>query len=236
MGNKSNSEAQSAGGFFLGFLKIILAWPVILGIFLLIHGGTIIEIAKSRVLEITPGGIKIGNLIEENTENQIDYLKEIASMIVANQDDPDIVLQLTEELAYGIQSLEQGLELDASLMAIDVDEHDMVTAEAGALDGFEFILDRNIHDAIDSFRMAESTWPEYHNVGEIRRLLEGFLEILETAPRSEIEAVWLDIYDEILSEYSWGMPEDIRTRFREKLDLPVYEIRLNAPLTSRGNL
>lgn len=76
--------------------------------------------------------------------------------------------------------------------------------------GFEAILARDLEAALNSFERASELWPDYHNVSEIRDLLRrvaGF----EKPPD---ESIWAGIDNRILTQFSWGMPEDIRQRFR----------------------
>jgi hypothetical protein len=76
--------------------------------------------------------------------------------------------------------------------------------------GFDALLARDHDAALAAFRRAEAAWPDYHNVAEIRRLLE------RTTPESP--AAWRDLYDTILTDYVWGMPEDQREAMRAALE------------------
>jgi hypothetical protein len=76
--------------------------------------------------------------------------------------------------------------------------------------GFDALLARDHAAALAAFRRAEAAWPDYHNVAEIRRLLE------RTSPASD--AAWHTLYETILTEYVWGMPEDQRRAMRASLE------------------
>ena len=97
---------------------------------------------------------------------------------------------------------------------------DITSAEEGERQGFEYILSNNIDGAIRAFAKAEKIWPTYHNVSEIRDLLESKRPSLGAASETERDRVWQEIYGEILSKYSWGMPSDVRTQIRSRLNLP----------------
>jgi len=80
--------------------------------------------------------------------------------------------------------------------------------------GFEAILDRDFDAALEAFTEARKTWATYHNVAEIQRRLAKFKK--KGLPIDE--AKWAEIDRAILTEFSWGMPSDIRERFRAQVD------------------
>jgi hypothetical protein len=75
--------------------------------------------------------------------------------------------------------------------------------------GFDALLARDHAAALAAFRRAENAWPDYHNVAEIRRLLE------RARPTSDAE--WRRLYAKILADYVWGMPDDQRRAMRDAL-------------------
>lgn len=83
---------------------------------------------------------------------------------------------------------------------------------AGAAErrGFEALLARDAAAALAAFDEARRIWPEYHNVAEIGRAIRRYGDSLAD-PRSPS---WPQLYREILTQYSWGMPEDLRPRLR----------------------
>ena len=76
--------------------------------------------------------------------------------------------------------------------------------------GFEAILERDIDAALDAFTEARRLWPDYHNVAEIQRYLA---QLQKSRPSLE-PSDWVNINRTILTEYSWGMPPDIRAELR----------------------
>lgn len=76
--------------------------------------------------------------------------------------------------------------------------------------GFEAIVERDLQAAIEAFTEARQLWPDYHNVAEIQRFLTQMAR--RDAPLDE--AAWATINRTILTEYSWGMPADIRAELR----------------------
>lgn len=80
--------------------------------------------------------------------------------------------------------------------------------------GFEAILDRDFEAALKAFTEARKTWSTYHNVAEIQRHLAK----LEKQGTPLDAAKWAAIDRTILTEFSWGMPPDLRERFRANVD------------------
>ena len=79
--------------------------------------------------------------------------------------------------------------------------------------GFDFLVSKNAEAALLAFANAEKLWPSYHNVAEIRKLLEGNLAALKEG-KSE---AWTTFYKTLLAKYSWGMPADIKSKLSEQL-------------------
>lgn len=58
---------------------------------------------------------------------------------------------------------------------------------------------------------ARRIWPEYHNVAEIGRALRK----REDRLRDPESPGWQQLYREIITRYSWGLPEDLRKAIRQ---------------------
>ena len=83
------------------------------------------------------------------------------------------------------------------------------------LKGFGFIVSKDAEAAIEAFANAEKLRPVYHNVAEIRKLLEENRAALVAAPREGPSEAWRNVYRTILSKYSWGMPDDVKKKLAE---------------------
>lgn len=80
--------------------------------------------------------------------------------------------------------------------------------------GFQYLIEKNIRDAIDAFEKAEKAQNSYHQVYEIARYLRT-----ENSKVKDSEKIdWPNIYKTILNEYSWKMPEEIKTELNRKVD------------------
>ena len=98
------------------------------------------------------------------------------------------------------------------LVEVDLVRIDAVDTAFRNCQGFEYLLNRDVDAAIEAFGKAFEIWPDYHNVQEIVKTLEQARERL----RSRDDRSWNKLYRMILTQYSWGLPNDLRLQFREK--------------------
>lgn len=75
-------------------------------------------------------------------------------------------------------------------------------AKENESDGFEYLRTGDFESALASFTSAYNKFPEYHNVDEIRKLLE---EEKNRTNFSDANAK-KKIIEQILRDYPWGMP------------------------------
>lgn len=85
------------------------------------------------------------------------------------------------------------------------------------LKGFESIVNKDVEVSVQAFANAEKLWPSYHNVSEIRKLLEDNRVALAAAPREGKSDAWTNVYRTLISKYSWGMPAGVKTRLGQQL-------------------
>jgi hypothetical protein len=85
------------------------------------------------------------------------------------------------------------------------------------LKGFDFLVSKDAAAAIKAFASAERLWPSYHNVAEIRKLLEDNRAALVSAPREGRSDAWSNVYRVLIKQYSWGMPADVKSKLSEQL-------------------
>ncbi|MBF0227711.1 MAG: adenylate/guanylate cyclase domain-containing protein [Desulfobacterales bacterium] len=78
--------------------------------------------------------------------------------------------------------------------------------------GFNYLLEKNINDALYAFSKAEEIWPDYHHVSEIRVLLNNEKD------SDENDNKWKRIFSIIISKYSWGIPSEIKKQMDEFLE------------------
>jgi hypothetical protein len=87
--------------------------------------------------------------------------------------------------------------------------------------GLEAILSHNLDAALQAFTEARVVWPDYHNVAEIQR----YLAQLKQAGSLTNEREWIAVERTLLTEYSWGIPADLRSELRRRVDAAAYEAK-----------
>lgn len=77
--------------------------------------------------------------------------------------------------------------------------------------GFSYLINRDVANAINAFTSSENTYKQYHQVYEIAMYLTRNKSKLISS-NSEF---WKTALKKIATDYSWGMPLDIKTKLLE---------------------
>lgn len=221
MSEKSKSE------LFLEALKILL-WPGIVIIAALWFGSDLKEMLKNRSWKI--GIVEMGEKIETlegSVQEQLIVQKDYLSKINKKATNADSVRMLTEEAILAIENAQQGVKREIQNIQNAVpdavqpqqtsnsdESSGSLTAQQWEKTGFNFIVDRDVEQAIEAFTEAEKKRPDFHNVSEIRRLLVNKKENLNDVDSDG----WKPVYEKILKDFSWGMPSGIRPKMKAYLD------------------
>jgi len=219
--------------FTLEIIKIFL-WPTLITFAVIWLGPDLKEILKNRTWKI--GVVEVGDRINNLQESMQDALmlqKDYLIKIKVNSASSDKVKELAENAINTIDNSQKGVKKDINNIqqalpqkplvesAITTDKNviqegkklDPNSARSWELNGFKYILSRDIEPAIQAFSEAEKIWPDYHNVGEIRNLLVSNHQALETKD----SAKWKECYQRILKDLAWGMPQKIRQDMQKYL-------------------
>jgi hypothetical protein len=125
------------------------------------------------------------------------------------------------------------------------EKNNLEIARSNEKKGFQALLDANINlthgnlpqarenfsQARENFSRAYQAFPTYHNVDEINKLLIATEKKFNQQSEAERTQQLSRIFGQILTNYSWGMPPDIR----QKMLLSNYQIGIyysHANLTS----
>ena len=81
-------------------------------------------------------------------------------------------------------------------------------------EGFRKLLERDYQGAVDRFKSAEDEFPSFHQVYEIRRLLERERAGLEAGGSEK----WKEVYRKIVSGYSWKAPPELLAELKSASD------------------
>ena len=221
-------DRYALGRLVLDYLRIFI-WPAILFLVILLFREDVREILRSREFEVA-GVFKIGQQVERLEAQAAEEIADVRALVQELQDRPDLpaetvaadidskLTRLTSNLSREVQQIQQiapnlaparpggGEGAQAAR-----DPGSTATAAALEREGFEALIDKDAASALTAFERAEAAWPDYHNVAEIRALLAEYQARLTD---SDAKA-WRKLYRVILTEHSWGMPSDLRPRFRK---------------------
>ncbi|SRR5579883_1838978 len=223
---------KSSPEIVLEYIKVFI-WPFLAVGAVLWLGGDLKEILETRTVKI--GVLEIGNRIsglDSTLQNTLVVQKDNLNKIIAlsNNEDVKKYAQLNID---SIESTQKGIKKDIQTIqgalpqpsASTSEKNDPVptetqvgnkpptTAAGWEAQGFDYLLKRDILPALDAFTQAEKVWPDYHNVSEIK----GLLIQNQAALQSKSSEKWKEIYQEILSKYSWGMPSSARLGMQSQL-------------------
>lgn len=82
-----------------------------------------------------------------------------------------------------------------------------IEAKSWELEGFKQLLNQNLVTASKAFKKSYEILPTYHNVDEILKFLINL--------KKDKLINWCNIYQDILKEYSWGMPNEIKIKMQQ---------------------
>lgn len=141
-------------------------------------------------------------LLSKNDSLKSQKLELEKGILEINQN-PKIAKEVSETLIK-----EQGISTDYFQVTKSKDKS---SAEKYENDGFQSLIDKNIELAILSFTKSENSFNGYHQVYEISKYLRknknGLLDKTSTN--------WKATYKRIVTDFSWGMPENYKDKLEE---------------------
>lgn len=224
-------ESHELAKIVLDYIRVFI-WPLILvgGAFL--FNEDIVKLINER--EIKFAGLEIGskiteriNSVKENTKAEFEDIKKLFEELnVAKTKSPDIAPQIFDKISVKITALDKNIDKDVGRISQDflvlyenpVKESSLINQQQDAMafesKGFQFLLNKDIEEAINAFAKAEELWPSYHNVWEIKQFLLSEKTRLLNRENTNNDLAWERVYVTLLSKYSWGMPDNFREKFR----------------------
>ncbi|ALU45370.1 hypothetical protein [Pseudoalteromonas rubra] len=205
--NDHTEQKLAAYRLVLEYIKVFL-WPAILILAFAVYGDKLFKIIEQR--EVDAFGLKLGKQIEDISSNYEAQIAQLKKDIEASQE-PATLLKKVDgiqvNLAKQLSSVKQTVLLTETPTVpnrkAQVDQYERA--------GFNAILARDVSEALSQFSAAQAIWPDYHNVSEIKRLLSKQKNQLQDSQNT----AWQAVFDTVLTQYSWGMPDDIRVQFRQ---------------------
>ncbi|MDB5232996.1 MAG: hypothetical protein JWN76_3801 [Chitinophagaceae bacterium] len=110
------------------------------------------------------------------------------------------IMQIDKQLTTDVRTIPQNTRIDYE------------AAREFELEGFDYLMQKDVSKAIDAFANAENNYPSFHQVYEIR----NFLSSNRVKLNSQDEQEWKAAYKVIADKFGWEMPEDIKAAFRKK--------------------
>lgn len=199
-------------------------WPALIVALLIVFNSEIHDILKGGGWSVGPVKVEQRvNVMATAVQNQFLAQKDLATKIQENSGDQAKVKEYADKLIENIKASQQGLSKDVDQLKavipaqqsgageqVPTTKERPATAQDWELKGFEALVAKDVDTAIDAFAQAESIWPQLHNVAEIRSLLVSKREALKDPKSAEWRATQL----KILSDYSWGMPPNVREKLK----------------------
>lgn len=224
MGNDPASRKDTSW-LVLEYIKTLM-WPAVVLFIVVVYAADFREILRTREVDIG-GVLRIGSAVENlNQELQAELadLRELAKQVEPSASGAEARQQLETKItaieenftreAARIQSTAPAAQ--AASPATQGASREARASEAESR-GFDAIVSGDLDGAISAFNEAAAIWPDYHNVSEIRDLLNRKKPSMDGLAPRERQARWADVHKELLTKYSWGMPEDVRMNLRQRV-------------------
>jgi hypothetical protein len=213
-------DPYAFGRLVLEYLRVFM-WPLIVLAVVLVYQDDVRKILSEREVDIF--GLRIGKQVADIEQRALAEIADVRHLLEAQQAPGSANAgEIAQDIDTKLASLERNLNREIGrIQRTDEAVQRPSQATGGVGDraqraaaaerrGFEAILERNLDGALAAFGEAYRIWPDYRNVQEILRLLEKDKERL----RAPADTAWTQLYRTILTRYSWGLPDDLRPRFR----------------------
>ena len=217
MGDDSGSRKDTSW-LILEYVKTLM-WPVVVLFIVVVYAADFREILRTREVDIG-GVLRIGSAVEnlnQELQAKLADLRELAKQVEPGASG----VEAREQLETKITAIEENFTREAArIQTVAPAAQAAPAAQVASPEARASEAERREFDAIDgaiaAFSEAATIWPEYHNVSEIRDLLSRAKPTMESLPAGERRARWMDLQKTLLTRYSWGMPEDVRTALRQR--------------------
>jgi hypothetical protein len=185
----------------------MLAIPVVLGI-----GGWVIQ-QRLQNQTVSRDYVQLAvSILKEPQDSKIDPAMRDWAVQLLNENSPTkFDKKVAEQLKAGTVQLPQDFSVTQAVLPVASGDLRGDAAE-WELKGFDALIRKDGETALQAFTNAEKLRPSYHNVSEIKKLLEKNRAALNAAPKDGKSEAWSSVYRTITTNYSWGMPADVKTQ------------------------
>lgn len=157
-------------------------------------------------------------------KDEIAELENIKQRLTSEVKTKDTIINIQEKIiskSSDLETVRRGEILKVQLQesvarrpaTIQRENTNSELAEKYELEGFNFLLQRDVNNAILSFRKSE----ESHNGFNMVYAIASYLDINRDELSDKKSDLWEEVYQTILNDYSWKMPDEIKTKLTEEI-------------------
>lgn len=174
-------------------------------------------LAERRLLAEFFSNVTVSSKLKEGWQDYYEVLDRQYKNEIAKQD--SIITEIDTSTILGQERLENAIYVknkiqNTGLTSPIVQKADISNYEVALqkeLEGFQYLLNQNLDDAIIAFSKAEKSYNSFHQVYEI----ELFLKQIKKSGATKDDEFWNFIYRELLRKYSWKMPVEIKSELQK---------------------
>jgi hypothetical protein len=170
-------------------------------------------LAERRLLAEFFSNVTVSNKLKEGWENYYDILDEQYKIELAKQD--SIINKIDSSTIKGKVELENALLVKNKIKNTgltspiiptkNISSNNYELALKNELEGFNYLLEKNIEDAISAFSRSENAYNSFHQVYEIAKYLKDKKDLIRD------DKFWQRTYRDLIENYSWKMPDSIKS-------------------------
>jgi len=175
-------------------------------------------LAERRLLAEFFSNVTVSNKLKEGWENYYDILDEQYKIELAKQD--SIINKIDSSTIKGKVELENALLVKNKIKnkgltspiipTKNISSNNYELALKNELEGFNYLLEKNIEDAISAFSRSENAYNSFHQVYEIAKYLKDKKDLIRD------DKFWQRTYRDLIENYSWKMPDSIKSEFEKR--------------------
>jgi hypothetical protein len=159
---------------------------------------------------------------KSNLLNDINELEKSKTRLTNEAKVKDTIISIQEDIiaqSSDSSTVSRGKELE-KVLTDPISNHFTVTnkkndnielAQQYESEAFNYLLHKDVNNAIKSFRKSENSFNGFHTVYEIAIFLEK--NKIKLSTKNEI--IWKQTYSTLLNEFSYKMPKEIKSSFQE---------------------
>ena len=211
--NPANEEAKKQQVSILDLIERLtkVASIALIPVVLAVGGWIIQQRLQDRTLNKDYVQLAVTILKEPEKPGDKKDMKRWAVKLLNDNSPTKFSEEVSEQLTNGQAKLPADFSVSTPAAPVQVISSSSGTREDAVnleQKGFDFLVARDSEAALAAFTKAAELWPSYHNVSEIKKLIEENL----TALKEGKEETWVTFNKTLLAKYSWGMPPDIKNK------------------------